>query len=459
MNYREISSDLQICVNGQKKQYADSIQLIASENYPSQAVLDLMGSCLSAKYSEGYPGKRHYGGCSIVDEVEQFAIDKACELFKCDYANVQPWSGSQANQAVYLAFLKPHEVILSMSLSSGAHLTHGSRFTSSGKFYVHKEFDLDENNEISMILLSKSLKEHQPRMLIMGYSAYSRKISFAQVREEVDRHNTWLWLHLKEMSIGIEEAIVEETYESKKCLLMVDMAHFAGIVAASTRTNVQDLLNDANLLWEDECLPFPYADVVTSTTHKTLRGPRGGLILWNDESFTNKINHAVFPGIQGGANQATIAAKAQCFIEALDSEFKRYINNVLRNTQALIRGLLSTDDRLKVVTGGSDNHMILLDLKGINLLGSDAESALESVDIICNKNLMPGDKKPAESSAIRLGTAAMTSRGFTEQVFEDLGVVIAKVLAKAAGRCLFYEDKTVYSRQVAGWVKEFPLEY
>lgn len=375
----------------------DDIELIASENYPSKDILNLMGTVFSVKYAEGYPGNRHYAGCDVIDEVETFAIEKACELFNVKYANVQPFSGSHANTCVYHAFCKPHDKTLSMSLDSGAHLTHGSKFTYSGRFYEHHDFELIDE-KINYDEIKNKINEVKPRLLIMGYSAYSGRINFKKVREIVDEYNNSI------------------TDETSKCILWTDMAHFAGFIAAH--------------LWEDDYDPTKWSDVVTTTTHKTLRGPRSAIILWNNDEYTKKINAACFPGNAGGPNEAAVAAKAQCFIEALKPEYKIYMQNVANNMQALIKGIKNydKDNKLRFVGNGSENHLALIDLKGANLLGSDAERILKSYGIICNKNMIAGDTKPSLCTGIRIGTAAITTRGFTEDMCIRLGEIMAEIL-------------------------------
>lgn len=393
----------------------NDIELIASENYPSKDILNLMGTVFSVKYAEGYPGNRHYAGCDVIDEVETFAIKKACELFNVNYANVQPFSGSHANTCVYHAFCKPHDVTLSMSLNSGAHLTHGSKFTYSGRFYDHKDFELIDE-KINYNEIKQKLYEYKPRLLIMGYSAYPGRIDFQKVREIVDEYNSKIF----EECIRIDITVAEELFKNKKCILWTDMAHFAGFIAAH--------------IWEDKYDPTKWSDVVTTTTHKTLRGPRSAIILWNEDEYTKKINAACFPGNAGGPNEAAVAAKAQCFIEALKPEYKVYMQNVASNMQALINGVKSYDknSKLRFVMNGSENHLALIDLKGANLLGSDAERILKSYGIICNKNMIAGDTKPSLCTGIRIGTAAVTTRGFTEDMCYKLGELIAKILLTKA---------------------------
>ena len=417
-----IDKKLQVIVDKEKNKLNDELVLIASENYPSQDILDLMGSVCSVPYTEGYPKDvsaqgRHYAGCEIIDELEDYCIEKAKELFKVNFANVQPMSGSHANTCVYYAFCKPGDRTLSASLSTMAHLTHGSKFTHSGRFYENHNYELvDEKLDYDEI--KKRLYEVKPRLLITGYSAYSHKIDFQKIREIVDQYNTDLEID----TVFPEDMTVEEAqkaYESKKCILWTDMAHFSGFIAAH--------------LWENKYDPTQWADVVTTTTHKTLRGPRSAIILWNNPDYCKKINQAVFPANGGGCNQAATAAKAQAFIEAATPEFKHYMEQVHTNMQALVEGIkeIDTEKKLRFVSGDiTENHMILVDVKGASLLGKEAEDMLTRCHIICNKNMISGDIKPSECTGIRLGTAAITTRGFTEQMSKELGNIIAKILLK-----------------------------
>ena len=392
------------------KRLNGDIELIASENYPSQDILDLMGSHFSVKYAEGFSKEvskqgRHYAGCKIIDELENYAIEQATKLFKCKYANVQPWSGSQANQAVYNAFLKPGDKVLAMDLNSGGHLTHVSKASATGKIYESEHYGLDKNGFINYEEIKDKLYSFNPRLLVVGASAYPRVIDFEKIKSIVEDYNQSVYYEYG--GSNNPEAPI------KSCYFMVDMAHIAGLVAA-----------------DEHVSPLPYADVVTSTTHKTLRGPRGGLILWNDEEYCNKINNGVFPKTQGGPNEAAIAAKAQCFIEAQSKEFKDYIRKVKYNVQCLIKGIseYDTNNRIKFVSGGSDNHMVLLDIKDTGLTGAEAEELLASYSIITNKNMISGDTKPSECTGLRLGTAAITTRGFTGDMCVELGRLIAHIL-------------------------------
>jgi glycine hydroxymethyltransferase len=376
-----IASEIALELRRQQTQ----IELIASENIVSAAVMEAQGTVLTNKYAEGYPSKRYYGGCEHVDRIEALAIDRVKALFDAGYANVQPHSGAQANGAVMLALLKPGDTVLGMSLDAGGHLTHGARPALSGKWFNAVQYGVSpETFRIDFAQVRRLAQEHRPKMIIAGYSAYPRALDFAAFREIAD-------------SVG--------------AMLMVDMAHIAGIVAAGRHDN-----------------PLAYADVVTSTTHKTLRGPRGGFILTNDGDIAKKINSAVFPGLQGGPLMHVIAGKAVAFGEALRPEFKEYIHRVLRNAAAL--GDVLTTGGVRLVTGGTDNHLLLVDLRSKGLTGSQTEAALERAGITCNKNGIPFDtQSPTVTSGVRLGTPAGTSRGFGEKEFRLVGEMILEVLA------------------------------
>ncbi|MGN6550904.1 MAG: serine hydroxymethyltransferase [Pararhizobium sp.] len=360
------------------------IELIASENIVSRAVLEAQGSVLTTKYAEGYPGRRYYGGCQYVDIAEQVAIDRVTKLFDCGYANVQPNSGSQANQAVLLALAKPGDTILGMSLDAGGHLTHGAKPNLSGKWFNAVQYgvvpetgliDYEQVEELAML--------NKPAIIVAGGSAYSRRIDFARFRAIADKVGAYLW---------------------------VDMAHFAGLVAGGVHPS-----------------PFPHAHVATSTTHKTLRGPRGGLVLTNDEEIAKKINSAVFPGLQGGPLMHVIAAKAVAFGEALTPEFKSYAAQVVRNAEVLAETLVAGG--LQIVSGGTDTHLMLVDLRPKNLTGKASEAALGRAYITCNKNGVPNDpEKPTITSGVRLGTPAGTTRGFGTDEFREIGKLILEVL-------------------------------
>lgn len=362
----------------------DCIELIASENIVSQAVLQAQGSVLTNKYAEGYPDKRYYHGCECVDEVEKLAIERACALFGCRFANVQPHSGSQANQAVYLAFLHPGDTLMGMSLSSGGHLTHGAKVSLSGKFFNCVAYDVDEKTQtIDYDAVEKLALEHQPKLIIAGGSAYPRVIDF----ERFSR-------------------IAKKT----GALLMVDMAHFAGLVAGGVYPS-----------------PFPFADIVTTTTHKTLRGPRGGMILTNNEELAKKINSAVFPGVQGGPLMHVIAAKAVAFGEALRPSFKLYARQIVENAKVLADTLQKKG--IDLVSKGTDSHLLLVDLRSTGLTGKQVSDSLQRAHITCNKNAIPFDPlKPTVTSGIRLGTPAMTTRGFGLCEFEAVGQMICDII-------------------------------
>jgi len=360
------------------------IELIASENIVSRAVLEAQGSVMTNKYAEGYPGRRYYGGCQYVDIAEELAIDRAKELFGCGFANVQPNSGSQANQAVMLALAKPGDTILGMSLDAGGHLTHGARPNMSGKWFNAVQYGLDlDTGLIDYDQVAALAEEHRPRLIIAGGSAYSRVIDFARFRQIADAVGAHLW---------------------------VDMAHFAGLVAAGVHPS-----------------PFPHAHVATTTTHKTLRGPRGGMVLTNDEDIARKINSAVFPGLQGGPLMHVIAAKAVAFGEALQPDFKSYMNAVAENAKILAQTVI--EGGMEIVSGGTDTHLMLVDLRPKGVTGKAAETALGRAFITCNKNGVPNDpQKPAITSGIRLGTPAATTRGFGPAEFREVGRLIVRVV-------------------------------
>ncbi len=368
------------------KRQHNNIELIASENYVSDDVLALQGSIFTNKYAEGYPGKRYYGGCVNVDVVENLAVEYLQKLFGCKYANVQPHSGSSANMAVYRALLEKGDTVMGMNLSHGGHLTHGHPINFSGTDYKIIGYDVNPKTElIDYDEVERLAKENKPKMIIAGASAYSRIIDFKRFREIAD-------------SVG--------------AYLMVDMAHIAGLVAAGLHPN-----------------PVEYADVVTSTTHKTLRGPRGGIILTNSEEIIKKINKTIFPGIQGGPLMHVIAAKAQSFSEALDPSFKTYQEQVLKNIKALSKSL--EENGFRIVSGGTDNHLILVDVTSSNLTGKEAEKLLDEINITVNKNTIPYDKaSPMITSGIRIGSPAMTTRGLKEAEFYEIGNIISDALLK-----------------------------
>lgn len=427
-----MNSYIKDIINKEKTRLNNEIELIASENYPSQAILDILGSCLSVKYAEGYPKEvstlgRYYAGCENIDLIELYAIEKAKELFKCNFVNVQPHSGSQANMAAIMAFCKPGDTILGMNLNAGGHLTHGAKVSFSGKLYNAISYGVDDNGYIDYDDIKNKLYKENPRLLIVGASAYSRIIDFEKIRNIVDEYNQTIFNSILNDSIKDESVLFPDStlFEKQKCYLMVDMAHIAGLVAAGLHPS-----------------PIPYADVVTSTTHKTLRGPRSGLILWNNENYTKKINSSVFPGIQGGPNGAMIAAKAQCFIEANSLSFIEYIKSVCKNMQALLKGIKEEDpqNKLHIISGGSDNHLALLNVKEAGLSGKDAENLLLNYGIVTNKNSIPGDISAKDCSGIRIGTAAITTKGFNEEQCENLGKIISKILLNTNKEQSFVED-------------------
>lgn len=374
--YRAIQNELY-------RQYYQ-IELIASENIVSPAILEAQGSVLTNKYAEGYPEKRYYGGCQYVDEVERLAIQRACQLFQCEFANVQAHSGSQANQAAFLALLQPGDTILSLSLDAGGHLSHGSPVNLAGKWFHVVSYGLQPSaHRLDMEAVARLAHQHRPRLIIAGASAYPRRLDFAAFRAIADEVGAYL---------------------------MADIAHIAGLVAVGAHPH-----------------PFPHAHVVTSTTHKTLRGPRGGLILCQDGALARKLNAAIFPGLQGGPLMHVIAAKAICFYEALQPSFATYIEAVVHNAQVLASHLEKAG--LQLVTGGTDNHLLLVDLRSVSLSGLQAEICLEAVGLTCNKNSIPDDPlPPRETSGIRLGTAATTSRGFPPEAFVQIAQWIAHIL-------------------------------
>lgn len=383
-NLKNFDNELFAAIDDELKRQQDNVELIASENIVSKAVLEAQGSILTNKYAEGYPNKRYYGGCEFVDVVEQLAIDRLKKLFNAQFANVQPHAGSQANMAVYGALLKPGDTILGMSLDAGGHLTHGAKVSVSGKWFNSIQYGVDRESGLIDYEQVRSLAiNHKPKLIIAGGSAYPRQVDFVKFR-----------------------AIADEC----GALLMVDMAHFAGLVASGLYPN-----------------PINFADVVTTTTHKTLRGPRGGAILTNNADIAKKINSSIFPGMQGGPLMHVIAGKAVCFKEALSDDFKKYSEQVIKNAKALGSTLLKRG--FKLVTGGTDTHLLLVDLtpKGIN--GKELTETLEKVNITANKNAIPYDPlPPSTTSGIRLGTPAGTTRGFKEKEFEIVGNAIADVV-------------------------------
>ena len=429
MNKVNISSELNINDNGIKScqdeellnamqnelnRQQNSIELIASENFVSQTVLDIQGSVLTNKYAEGYPGKRYYGGCEFVDIAEEIAIERACKLFSCKWANVQPNSGSQANQAVFMALLKPGDTILGMSLASGGHLTHGAKPNQSGKWFnsiqygVNKDDGLIDYDELEALAM-----QHNPKLIIAGASAYSRHIDFKKIRSVADKVGAYF---------------------------LADIAHYSGLIAAGEYPN-----------------PIEYAHVATTTTHKTLRGPRGGMILSNNEDLGKLFDKAIFPGIQGGPLMHVIAAKAAAFGEALKPEFKKYIKQIILNAKALSAEL--ENQGVNIVSGGTDSHVILCDLRPIKLTGKISEESLDRAGITCNKNAVPFDEeKPFITSGLRIGTPAVTSRGFKETEMLKIGQLIGKILkglSKDKENISIIEDEV--KKDVISMCKDFPL--
>lgn len=403
--------ELERALKLETKRQQNNIELIASENYVSKAILKLQGSILTNKYAEGYPGKRYYGGCEYVDIFESKAIEYACKLFGAKYANVQPHSGSSANMAVYRALVSPGDKVLGMSLAQGGHLTHGSKVNFSGKDYDVIGYEIDPTTEkLDYDKIEELALLEKPKMIIAGSSAYSGKIDFKKFREIADKVGAYL---------------------------MVDMAHIAGLVAAGLHEN-----------------PVLYADVVTSTTHKTLRGPRGGLILTIDEEIIKKINKSIFPGMQGGPLMHVIGAKAQCFYEALQPEFKEYAKNIIKNANAMAEEFKKNG--VKVISGGTDNHLMLIDVKtSFNLSGKEAEHILDSICITVNKNTIPFDTEtPNVTSGLRIGTPAMTTRGLKEEDFREIADIIIKVLRNPGDKKLLKECK----KEALAITKKYPLK-
>lgn len=376
----ETDSEVADAMTLELKRQRENIELIASENLVSPQVMAAMGSVLTNKYAEGLPAKRYYGGCQYVDIVEEIAIKRACELFGCKFANVQPHSGAQANTAVYLALLKPGDTVMGMSLDNGGHLTHGSPANISGKYFNFIPYGVNEEGYIDLAAFAKQVNKVKPKLVVAGASAYPREIDFATMADIAHANGA---------------------------MFMVDMAHIAGLVAAGLHQS-----------------PIPYADVVTTTTHKTLRGPRGGLILCNNPYLAKKLNSAVFPGTQGGPLMHVIAGKAVCFGEALKPEFKEYQQRVIDNAQALAKGLISRGQNL--VSGGTDNHLCLLDLRGTGVTGKELEARLDEVHITLNKNTVPNEPlSPFVTSGVRIGTPAATTRGLNEEDFDKIAEFIS----------------------------------
>jgi len=402
---KKVDPEVAAAITDEEARQNSHIELIASENWVSKAVMAAMGSILTNKYAEGYPGKRYYGGCGCVDVVENLAIERAKELFGCDYANVQPHSGAQANMAVQFAILQPGDTIMGMNLDHGGHLTHGSPVNMSGKYFKVVPYGVNDDGFIDYDKLRSLALECKPKMIIAGASAYARTIDFKKFREVCDE-------------VG--------------AVLMVDIAHIAGLVVAGLHPS-----------------PFPYADVVTTTTHKTLRGPRGGMILANKEAAEKyNFNKAIFPGIQGGPLMHVIAGKAVCFKEALSPEFKVYAQNIVDNAQALCKGLMSRG--VNIVSGGTDNHLMLVELRGEKYTGKEVEKMLDEAHITANKNTVPNDpQKPFVTSGVRLGTPAVTSRGMNTEDMDKIADAIAAIVKGG-------EEKIPYARAI---VDELTAKY
>ena len=392
----------------------NSIELIASENFVSEAVLNIQGSVLTNKYAEGYPGKRYYGGCEFVDQAEELAIQRACKLFSCNWANVQPNSGSQANQAVFMALLKPGDTILGMSLAAGGHLTHGAKPNQSGKWFQSIQYGVNKDDGIiDYNELEKLATEESPKLIIAGASAYSRHIDFEKIRLIADKVGAYF---------------------------LADIAHYSGLIAAGQYPN-----------------PIEYAHVATTTTHKTLRGPRGGMILSNDLELGKLFDKAIFPGIQGGPLMHVIAAKAAAFGEALKPDFKEYIKQIIKNAKALANEL--ENQGVKIVSGGTDSHVILCDLRPLNITGKTSEESLDRAGITCNKNAVPYDtQKPFITSGLRIGTPAITTRGFKEKEMLKIGQLIGKILkAIEKNEDNINSVEAEVKKEVISLCKEFPL--
>ncbi len=408
-NLKNVDAEIFSAVEKELNRQRTKLELIASENIVSKAVMEAQGSVLTNKYAEGYPGKRYYGGCEFVDVVEQLAIDRAKKLFNCEYANVQPHSGAQANMAVYFALLTPGDTIMGMNLNDGGHLSHGSPVNMSGKYFKIVPYGVSKETEkIDYDALEKIANECKPKMIVAGASAYARIIDFERL---------------------------SQISKSVGAYLMVDIAHIAGLVAAGEHPS-----------------PLPYADVVTTTTHKTLRGPRGGMILCNDAEFGKQFNKAVFPGTQGGPLMHVIAAKAVALGEALQPEFKEYAKQIVKNAKVLAETL--TADGFRIVSGGTDNHLMLVDLTNKNITGKEAQNLLDEVNITANRNTIPFEpRSPFVTSGLRLGSPALTTRGFKEDDFVEVANIIAMVLSNPTDET----KKTEAKDRVAALCKKYPI--
>ena len=399
----------------ERQRQEHNVELIASENFPSQRVLNAAGSILTNKYAEGYSGKRYYGGCKYIDMIETKAIEDVCKLFNCNFANVQPHCGSSANQAVYKALINIGDTVMGMDLGAGGHLTHGHKMSFSGQDYNIIPYGIDENGIIDYEQFEKLMYEHNPKMVIVGASSYSRIIDYKRFRDIIEKY--------------------AESHNGERPYYMVDMAHVAGLIAGGVHPS-----------------PFPYADVVTSTTHKTLRGPRGGIILTNSEEIIKKINRAVFPGIQGGPLEHIIAAKGICFEEDATDEFKEYAHQVVKNAKAFSEAFLK--EGWKIISGGTDNHMFVLDVyDSIGITGKEAEEELDKIHITLNKNQIPNDQlPPLKSSGVRIGTPAMTTKGWKEEDFEKLARIMMDYL-KLCKEGKQEESREEYTEKVVGLIE------
>ena len=404
----------------ERQRQEHNVELIASENFPSQRVLNACGSILTNKYAEGYSGKRYYGGCKYIDMIETKAIEDVCKLFNCNFANVQPHCGSSANQAVYKALINIGDTVMGMDLGAGGHLTHGHKMSFSGQDYNIIPYGIDENGIIDYDQFEKLMYEHNPKMVIVGASSYSRTIDYKKFRDIIEKY--------------------AESHDGERPYYMVDMAHVAGLIAGGVHPS-----------------PFPYADVVTSTTHKTLRGPRGGIILTNSEEIIKKINRAVFPGIQGGPLEHIIAAKGICFEEDATDEFKEYAHQVVKNAKAFSEAFLK--EGWKIISGGTDNHMFVLDVyDSIGITGKEAEEELDRIHITLNKNQIPNDQlPPLKSSGVRIGTPAMTTKGWKEADFEKLARIIMDYL-KICKEGKQDENREEYVEKVVGLIESVKVE-
>lgn len=411
---KQADPEINSLLNLEIKRQQENIELIASENIVSQAVMDVVGSCLTNKYAEGYPHKRYYNGCEHYDKIEDLAIERLCKLYNCNFANVQPHSGANANLAVFLALLNPGDKFLGMSLKEGGHLTHGATVNVSGKWFQALSYGVDENGFLDYSAIEKIAIEEKPKLIIAGASAYPRVIDFGKFRAIADKCGA---------------------------LLMVDMAHISGLVAGGVHPS-----------------PFPHADVVTSTTHKTLRGPRGGIILWNKEEFTKPINSAIFPGTQGGPLMHVIAGKAVAFKEALEPDFKLYQEQIIKNCKAMSETF--TEHGIDMVSGGTDNHLLLLDLRKFKLTGKNLANLLDELKITVNKNGVPNDpESPFTTSGIRIGTAAITTRGFKEKESKQVAELISTVIKEMAqdGLSISESSKNQVLKGVKALTEQFPV--